>query len=108
MFHSLIIRYTELRISHVTPDHCPFGYGSLHPAIAWEEWVAWKWYLGGLLDRAMLWLHRVPYVRFFVCALWCDHLEMIRGPWSPVRSQTFEIPWERAPHPEARWREGMA
>jgi hypothetical protein len=30
---------------------------------------------------------------------------MIRGPWSPVREDVFEIPWERSPHPEERLRE---
>lgn len=105
MFDALIIRYTELRVGHQTELECPEGYGRIHPAIAWEEWVAWKWYLGGFLDRLMSRYHRIPGVRRLVCATWCQHLEMIRGPWSPVRGQTFDIPWERAPHPERKWRE---
>src|SRR5450759_4287470 len=105
MFDSLIIRYTELRVSHRTELDCPEGYGRLHPAIAWEEWVAWKWYLGGSLDWLMFRYHLIPVVRRLVCATWCAHLEMIRGPWSPVRGETFEISWERSPHPE---RQGMS
>jgi hypothetical protein len=102
MFGSLIIRYTELRVAHHTEADCPDGYGRIHPAIAWEEWVAWKWYLGGFLDRLMFRYHLIPLVRRLVCATWCEHLEMIRGPWSPVRGETFDIPWERSPHPEKR------
>jgi len=105
MLHSRIIRYTELRISHGADLECPEGYGRIHPAIAWEEWVAWKWYLGGVLDRLMFRYHLIPVVRRLVCATWCTHLEMIRGPWSPVRGHRFPIPWERAPHPEDRWLE---
>ena len=102
MFDRRIIRYTEMRICHDTDLDCPEGFGRVHPAIAWEEWVAWKWYLGGFLDRLMDLGHRIPGVRRLVCEIWCRHLEMIRGPWSPVRGQTFSIPWERAPHPEGR------
>ena len=105
MFRALIIRYAELRVAHGTESDCPDGFGRIHPAIAWEEWVAWKWYLGGFLDRLMGWYHGIPVVRWLICATWCEHFEMIRGPWSPVRGQTFEISWERAPHPEDRWRE---
>ncbi len=105
MFSSLIIRYTELRVCHRTALDCPEGYGRLHPAIAWEEWVAWKWYLGGFLDWLMFRYHLIPVVRRLVCATWCAHLEMIRGPWSPVRGETFEISWQRSPHPERRGRE---
>jgi len=105
MFNSLIIRYTEMRVCHGTDLECPEGYGRIHPAISWEEWVAWKWYLGGFLDQLMDSYHWIPLVRQLVCATWCTHLEMIRGPWSPVRGETFEIPWERSPHPEDRWNE---
>jgi hypothetical protein len=49
--------------------------------------------------------HLIPLVGRLVCATWCEHLEMIRGPWSPVRGETFDIPWERSPHPERRGRE---
>lgn len=105
MFDSLIIRYTELRVCHRTDIDCPEGYGRLHPAIAWEEWVAWKWYLGGFLDRLMFRCHLIPVVRRLVCATWCAHLEMIRGPWSPVRQDVIEISWDRSPHPERRGRE---
>ena len=105
MLHSLIIRYTELRVCHRTELDCPEGYGRLHPAIAWEEWVAWKWYLGGFLDELMDWYSGIPVVRRLVHATWTTHLEMIRGPWSPVREELFEIPWERSPHPERRGRE---
>ena len=61
MFDSLIIRYTELRVWHRTDLECPEGYGRLHPAIAWEEWVAWKWYLGGFLDQLMDWYSGNPW-----------------------------------------------
>jgi len=105
MFDSLIIRYTELRVAHHAEADCPDGYGRIHPAIAWEEWVAWKWYLGGFLDWLMFRYHLIPVVRRLVCATWCRHLEMIRGPWSPARGETFDIPWERSPHPERRGRE---
>lgn len=104
MFHSLIVRYSEARIAHRTELDCPDGYGRVHPAIRWEEWVAWKWYLGGFLDHLMGQYHRIPLVRRLVCATWCDHLEMVRGPWLPVREELFEIPWERSPHPEERRR----
>ena len=104
MFNNLIVRYSELRISHHTAADCPYGYGKLHPEIGWEEWVAWKWYVGGYLDWLMGWYHRIPVVRRLVCATWCTHLEMFRGPWCPVRRDSFEIPWERSPHPELRER----
>jgi hypothetical protein len=105
MFDPLIIRYTELRVCHRTELDCPEGFGRVQPAIAWEEWVAWKWYLGGFLDWLMFRYHLIPVVRRLVHATWCQHLEMIRGPWSPVRGETLDIPWERSPHPERRRRE---
>jgi hypothetical protein len=105
VFNTRIIRYTEMRVCHSTALDCPHGYGRLHPAIAWEEWVAWKWYLGGFLDRLMNWYYGIPIVRRLVQATWTAHIEMIRGPWSPIRGETLEIPWERAPHPEDRWLE---
>lgn len=67
--------------------------------------MAWKWYLGGFLDQLMDRYYRIPVVRRLVQATWTEHLEMIRGPWSPIREELFEIPWERSPHPEDRWRE---
>lgn len=105
MFGSLIVRYRDMRVAHRAEIDCPFGYGRVHPAIAWEEWVAWKWYVGGLLDWLMDFYQGIPVIRRLVWATWTEHYELVRGPWSPVRSELFEIPWERTPHPEDRWRE---
>ena len=96
-----IVRYGEGLIAH-GPHTCPDGYGQVHPTITRQTWLAWQWYAGGLVDAWIKNAHRVPLVKRLVCAVWCSHYVRYRGPWGPLASDTFPIPWERSLRPKRR------
>lgn len=90
-----VVQFGEGRVSH--GGECPDGYGSLHPTLTWSEWVAWRWWVGGILERIDRAAHFVPIVRSAWCPRICDRLVGDRGPWSPIRYGSVSVPWEDSP-----------
>jgi hypothetical protein len=99
MLHRTVIAYGEGLIAH-GQRACPDGYGRVHPTIIRQTWRTWQWHAGRLVDAWIDVAHRLPVIRRLVCAVWCTHYVRYRGPWAPLASEVFPIPWERSLHPE--------
>jgi hypothetical protein len=100
VFRSRIIRHFEGRIAHSTSQDRPEGFGQIHPALAWEEWISWQWHLGVVVDRCISLIHRIPGAQPTICLWWCDHHQMERGLWAPIRSVFIPIAWDKSPRGE--------